>query len=204
MAVSSTSIKGFSVHKRLYGECEGVQLLYIIDNSQKIQVGDAVRLDTAGYLKPCAATDPAVLGIASGLYDQNGDVGVFSPRMPATAVAGSTLLPDDTLTVSATNTSDGTRKLSAYVILDPAGSLLLRNVASGALAQANIGSLFNVVSNNPGQIDASSVSVTAGQFQLVALDPDGDGTTTKGIFRIVQNQLITNFVSYNGTAVITA
>lgn len=204
MAVSSTSVKGFSVYRSLNGVDVPNQLLFILGNSSTFTVGDAVRLNTSGLLVRCAAADPAVLGILTGLYDQTGNIGVFSPRIPSTAITGATLTPDDTLATSSTNSSDGTRKLSGYVLLEPAGVILYRNVANGALTQANVGSLFNVSSTNSGQIDQASASVTAGQFQLVSLDPDGDGNTSKGAFRIAQNQLVTNFKSYNSSAVITA
>jgi len=204
MAVSSTSVKGFIPTKNLHGVDEPNQLLFIIENSSTITVGDAVRLDTAGAVKRCASTDPAVLGIVTGIYDQTGDMGVFSPRIPSAAISGATLTYDDTITTASDNRTNTLKQLSVYVQPNTCGAELYKNVASGALAQANVGSLFNVTSTNAGQIDASSASVTAGQFQLVSLDPDNDGNTSKGLFRIAQSQLVTNFVSYNSSAVITA
>ncbi len=137
-------------------------------------------------------------------YDQTGNMGVFSPRISSAAIGGATLTYDDTIATASDNSSNVAKKLVGYVQLDPAGTILLRNVASGALTQANVGSFFNVSSTNSGQIDQGSASTTSGQFQLMSLDPDGDANTSKGTFRIAQNQLVTNFKSYNSSAVITA
>lgn len=204
MAVSSTSIKGFSPTKSLIGMDMPNQLLFILENSVTVTVGDAVRLDTNGYLKRCASSDPALIGILAGIVDQTGNQSVFNPRIATTAIAGATLTYDDTLATSSTNTSDGTRKLSGYVLMDPSGAVLYRNVASAAMTQTNVGQFFNVTSTNSGQIDFATASDTSGQFQLLSLDPDNDGNTSKGLFRIVQNQMAQNFTSYGSSAIITA
>lgn len=203
MAVSSSTVKGFSPNKSLIGVDSPNTLLFILGNSKTFTIGDAVRLNTSGLLVRCAAADPACLGILAGLYDQTGQIGVFSPRIAPAAITGATLTPDDTLATSSTNSTDGTRKLSGYVYVD-LGDELYRNVASGALTQANVGSLFNVTSTNSGQIDQATASVTSGQFQLISLDPDGDGNTSKGLFRIAQPQLVNGFNGYGTNAVITA
>ncbi len=203
MAVSSTSVKGFKTYKSLLGVDSPLQLLFILENSTTVTVGDAVRLDTNGCIKRCASTDPAVLGIVQGIYDQTGQLGVFSPRISGTAIAGATLTPDDTIATASDNRTNTSKKLSVYVIPDQ-GEVLYQNVANGALTQANIGSLFNIVTANPGQIDQASASVTSGQFQLVSLDPDGDASTSKGLFRIAQPQLVSGFNGYASNAVITA
>ncbi|MGH2613202.1 MAG: hypothetical protein ACRDFB_09185 [Rhabdochlamydiaceae bacterium] len=204
MAVSSTSVKGFSYTKAILGVDAPNQLLFILKSSSQFTIGDAVRLNTSGLLVRCANTDPAVLGIVQGFYDQTGNLGVFSPRISGAAIAGATLTPDDTITTASDNSSNGLKKLSAYVIPNIAGEVLYRNVANGSLTQVNVGAFFNVVSSNAGQIDQASASFTNGQFQLVSLDPDGDSDATKGLFRIAQGQLVSNFVSYGSNAVITA
>ncbi|SRR6266446_6983586 len=204
MAVSSTSVKGFSVYRNMFGVDSPNDLLFLLDNSKTYTVGDAVRLNTNGTIVRCASTDPAVLGILTALYDQNGQVSVFSPRIPGTAIAGATLTPDDTIATASDNRTNGLKKLSAYVIPDFCGQTFYRNVTNGTLAQSNVGQLFNVVSSNAGQIDTATASNTSGQFQCVSLDPDGDGNTLKGVFRIAQAQFVTAFASYGSTAVITA
>lgn len=207
MAVSSSTVKGFKYYKSLLGVDAPLQLLFILENSATVTVGDAVRLDTNGCIKRCAATDPAILGIVQGIYDQNGQLGVFSPRIPGTAIAGATLTPDDTITTASDNRTNTSKKLSVYIIPDQ-GEILYMNQANTtqALTQAMVGSFFNVTSTGAlsGQIDSNSNSFTSGQFQLVSLDPDNDGSTAKGLFRVVQPQLVSGFNGYGTNAVITA
>lgn len=206
MAASSTSVKGFKPYKSLVGVDMPNQLLYIVENSSTITVGDAVRLDTNGAVKRVLSTDPAILGIVTGIYDQTGNIGVFSPRMSTAAITGATLTPDDTFTSASDNRTNTVKQLSVYVQADINGDVLYENTASTntALAQANIGSFYNILTSNPGQIDSTSGSVTSGQFQLVSLNPDGDGNTAKGLFRLVQSQFLTAFNGYGTNAVITA
>ena len=200
MAVSSTSIRGFSLHKSIDGSAlNGANLEYIIDNSQTITLGDAVRIDTSGYVKR-AATTGAIMGIVVGLVDANG-INIFETgRVPATSIAGSTLTPQDTVAVSSTNTSDTTRNIKAQIPLDPEGALLWRNQANNTgLTVTNLLQFYNTTT--AGQIDTTSNSDTAGQFQLISLDPDGDGVTSKGLFRICQQQMATNVATYGTTPV---
>lgn len=204
MPVSSTSVRGFILHKDLKGIFPGgSNLEVIIDNSVTLTIGDAVRIDAAGYIKT-AATSGCILGIVIGLVDQNG-INVFeTSRVPATGIAGATLVGSDTLTTSSTNTSDGTRNLKAQVLVDPAGYILFRNQANttATLAQTNIFQFYNLTT--AGQIDSNTGSDTSGQFQLVSLDPDGDGSTAKGLFRLVQCQLASVVPLYGTTAIISA
>lgn len=205
MAVSSTSVKGFKTYKSLNGVDVPNQLLFIIENSSTVTVGDAVRLDTNGCIKRAASTDPAVLGVVQGIYDSTGQMGVFSPRIATAAISGATLTYDDTIATASDNRTNTLKQLSAYVIPDQ-GEVLYENTATTntALAQANVGSFYNVVTSNPGQIDSTTASVTSGQFQLISLDPDNDGSTAKGLFRISQQQLVSGFNGYGTNAVITA
>lgn len=202
MAASSSSVKGFYVRKALYGVNSNPTVLdFIIAASATITLGDAVRLNTAGGVVRCAAGEP-VLGIVVGLVDRNG-INVFEPRADQTGLTGVTLTPDDTIAVSSTNLTDATRNIKAQVVLDPAGSTLYSNVTDGTLAQTNVGQFYDVATN-AGQISTASASDTSGQFQLLSLDPDGDGVATKGLFRVAECQLTTNINSYNSTAVIAA
>lgn len=204
MAVSSSTVKGFTPTRSLSGKDIPNSLPFLIENSATLTIGDAVRLDTNGCIKRCAAGDPAVLGIVQDFKDSTGQVSPFSPRIPSAAITGATLTPDDTLATASDNRTNTTKQLKADVILDVEGAILFRNVASAALIQANIGQFFNLTSTNSGQIDQATASNTNGQFQLVSLDPDGDGNTSKGLFRIVQQQLASNNSSYGSTAIITA
>ncbi len=199
MANSSTSVRGFIPRTSMIGADNPVYLNFILGNTRTYVLGNAVRLDTSGLLKTVIAGEP-ILGILFGIVDQFGQ-NVFVPGR-ANGVQGATLTPDDTIITSSTNTTDLTRVLKGQVIMDR-GNHLFFNVANGTLAQSNIGSFYDTTATGD-QIDTATANVTSGQFQLLQIDPDGDGTATKGLFRIVESQLPTNVNSYNSTAIITA
>lgn len=183
MAASSTSVYGFKFRKSLNGLEHPATIQVIIADSATLTLGDIVRVSTSGYVKRAAAGEP-VAGVLDGIVDQNG-INVFSPR--AQGVTGTTLTPDDTVAVSSTNTSDGTRKLKAIIIPDVGGHNLYFNDADGDLAQTNLFQFFDVGSNS-GQISQSSASDANGQAQLIQIDPDGDGDLSKGLYRFNETQ----------------
>lgn len=194
--MAKTASTGFDFRKSLYGLAHPSQNVFILANSTTVKIGDAVRLNTAGYLVRAAAGEP-VLGVLRGIEDKN-QMNVFSPR--ASGITGATLTPDDQIATSSTNQSDTTRQLRGRVILDPAGVCLFFNVADAALAQTNLGQMFDATNGN--QINVASASDSNGQWQLIQLDPDGDGDTTKGLFRLTECQLAVGIDQ--GTAKITA
>jgi hypothetical protein len=204
MAVSSTSVRGFKLRKDLRGNVNAGSIYEcIIDNSITLTLGDAVRIDSSGYIKT-AGTTGCILGILTGIVDQNG-INVFeASRVPALSIAGSTLTGQDTIVTSATNTTNLTRVLRAQVTVDPAGCLVWMNQANAtaALAQANLMSFYNLTA--AGQIDSNSASLTSGQFQLIGLDPDSDASTAKGLFRLVQCELPNAVPVWGTTAVVAA
>ena len=197
MAKSSTSVAGFYFRKNVYGHDQPASQDYIIGNSQTLTIGDAVRLNDAGYLAVCAAGD-AVLGILTGIVTKDG-VNVFSPR--AAGTTGATLTPDDTVLVSSTNQSDAARYLKGQVQLDPAGANLYYNDADGDFAQTNVGQFFDTVAAGD-QISQATASDTSGQFQLLVIDPDEDGNLSKGLFRVAEPLLMSYHA--NTTAVVEA
>lgn len=192
MPASSTSVKGFKYRNSLVGAHGAAPTLlpFIIENSATVTIGDLVRIDTSGYLKRCAAGE-FPLGVLDGIVDQNG-INIFETgRVPAAAIAGSTLTSPDTVATSSTNTTDGTRKLQGLVIVDPAGVILFQNTGDTdhALGVADLLSFFNILTSNPGQVDTDSNSNSTGVLQLISIDPDGDGNTAKGVYRIIQGQM---------------
>lgn len=194
MAKSASTVYGFSLERSLLGVENPASFDFIIKDSSTVSIGDPVRLSTDGYLKRAAAGE-AVLGHVIGLVDKDG-LNVFSPRAQGTT--GATLTPDDTVAVSSTNSSDATRNIKAQVVLDPAGYLIWKNTVDAALAQTNLGQLFDVGAT-VGQIAVGTASDTSGQYQLVALDSD---STTVGYFRIVESQLAVGIDQ--GTAKVSA
>jgi hypothetical protein len=65
---------------------------------------------------------------------------------------------------------------------------LFFNDADDTLATTNLLQFFDLASADPNTISVSSASDTAGQFQLVQLDPDGDADASKGLFKIAESQ----------------
>lgn len=194
MAYSSAT--GFRFRKGLYGLEHPSSQNFRAGNSATIKIGDAVRINNAGGVVRAGAGSP-VLGIVRGIVDEN-DINPFS--LGYTNNTGATLTPDDTVVTAADNTTR-THYIKLVVDVDPAGVGLFYNDANGNLALTNVGQFFDVVAAS-GQIDQTSASDTSGQFQLLELDPDGDGDLSKGLFRIAESQLMTQIG--NSTAVISA
>ncbi len=161
---------GFAYRKSLISSDEPTTLSYIINNSETISVGDAVQLDTNGHVIVGTAGEE-VLGIVVGVHDTNG--------IAVDPDSGTT----DTYTVESDNETD--KKWEAKVIVSKWA--LFSNDSSGTLAVTNLMQFFDLTSES--QIDQSSASDTAGQFQLVGLDPDGDADASKGLFKIAESQL---------------
>lgn len=180
--MAKTASTGFDFRKSLSGTEHVATLDIILAGSATVKVGDLVRVNTSGYLVR-AATGEVVLGVLTGIVDQNG-ISVFSPR--ATGTTGATLTPDDQVATSSTNASDATRNIKGRVRIDVAGVELYYNDADGDLAQTNLFQFFDVANGN--QVTQASAGDANGQVQLIQIDPDGDGDASKGLFRINENQ----------------
>lgn len=196
-----TANTGFRFWKSMNGqETSPVPNLLRVANSATLRVGDSVRVNTSGFATGAGAS-AAIAGVVVGFVDENGinplSLG-YNTGNPSVTLTG-----DDTITTSSSNQSSA-HYIQAEVVLDPTGSLLWLNKADGALAQANLFSLF-VEDSNSRQISASSASVTDGQWQLVLLDPESTGgkaaDTTKGAFRLAKRQMVTIIGTNSGTVV---
>lgn len=181
MAVTAST--GFFFRKSLVGLEHPARLDYILAGSTTVKIGDLVRVNTSGLLVRCA-TGEVPGGVLVGIVDQNG-INAFSPRAQGTA--GATLTPDDQIATSSTNATDLTRQLKGQVILDPGGVCLFYNKADSALAATNLFQTFDVANGNQVTVGGAS-DTTSKEVQLISLDPDGDGDTTKGLFRINNSQ----------------
>ena len=131
--MARTASTGFFLRGSLYGIEPAGSRDYVIANSATIKIADAVSMNEAGFVRRSAAGE-AILGVCNGLVDRNG-LNINTPQ--ASGLTGSTLTPDDTIAVSATNQSDATREIKAQVMLDPAGVLLWYNDADADLAATN-------------------------------------------------------------------
>ena len=190
--MARTASTGFFFRKSLSGRDLPEVLQYRAGNSATLKVGDAVRLNTSGFVVR-ATTSQNVLGFVSGLVNNNG----VNPFSLGADTAGATLTPGDQLTTKATNTTDATY-INCEVVF-ALGDQLWYNLASAALTQAMVGQLFNTTTGGANQIDQTSNNESSGQYQLISLDPDGDGNTSKGLFRVFQGQL--GFALGNATAI---
>ena len=161
---------GFELRKSMNAS-ETPQLFYfIIDNSEVVTIGDAVYINTDGHAGLLTA-GIKVGGIVAQVVDKNGI---------AIASDSGTL---NTYTVDSDNETVDQVKVGIYMSKD----LLFATDSSGTLATTNLLQFFDVTDEDT--INQGSASDTAGQFQLIGLDPDGDADASKGLFRIAESQL---------------
>jgi len=191
--MARTSSQYFEYRKNLLGaQSAPTPIKVLVANSATIKIGQSARVNTSGLAVQSAVGD-AVLGIITGIVDNdNIPVNAFG----YTGATGHTNSGDDTVTTASNN---ATRARAVYaeitVALDP---ILFYNDASADLAQTNLMQFFDHDSDGD-QIDFSTASDTSGQFQLIQLDPDGDGDLSKGLFRVAEPQLLSYHA--NATAV---
>lgn len=180
MALSAST--GFRFRQSLIGLEHTARQRYLLAGSATVKIGDLVRINNAGLLVR-AATGTAVLGVLDGIVDKNG-ANAFSDR--ASGTAGATLTEDDQIATASDNATLSSKNLKGEVIVDPAGVSLFYNDADDTLAQTNLLQMFDVANGN--QVTVGGASESNGQVQLMAIDPDGDGDASKGLFRIHENQ----------------
>ncbi len=180
-----TSSTGFRFRKSLYGGDLPAALRFRVANSITLKIGDAVRVNTGGFVALSGATAP-VIGVCTGIVNNEG----INPFSLGAGTAGATLIPDDSVTTAADNqtraVSDGF--IEAEVVVDPSGALLWYNDADGDLAVTDVLSLYDSLGGSD-QINQGSADDTNGQWQLISVDPDGDDDASKGLFRIVEGEL---------------
>lgn len=183
--MARTNSKFFEYRKNLLGVGSApTPVKVIIDNSTTMKRGQVVRVNTAGYLVP-AGVGNAVLGVVEGFIDNEGTP--VNGFMYDTSKTGHTNSGDDTIVTASDNRSRA-KKVFAEVSI-PMEGVLYFNDANGDLAQTNLMQMFDLVSTSD-QIDQGTASDTSGQFQLVELDPENDGDLSKGLFRLVETQLV--------------
>jgi hypothetical protein len=158
----------FLFKKSLVSKDEPTLLYFIIDNSDEITIGDAIMINTDGHAVVATATEE-VAGIAVTVVDKNGAKVDFD--------SGSL----NTWTVGTDNETVALKQVAIIVSKDA----LFSNDSAADLATTNLLQFFDLTSES--QI-SSSGGDTSGQFQLIALDPDGDGDASKGLFKIAESQ----------------
>jgi hypothetical protein len=182
--MAKTNSKYFEYRKNLLGVTSAPSPIKIkVANSTTVKVGQMVRVNTAGFIVPNGAANPC-LGRVAGLIDNNGiPVNAFQYDSSKT---GHTNSGDDTVITASDNQ---TRTLAVYAEIEVGlESILFYNDANGDFSDTNILQFFDLVSTSD-QIDQSTALDTNGVFQLVQLDPDGDGDLSKGLFKVNESQL---------------
>jgi hypothetical protein len=162
---------GFQYRKSMISKDQPTLFYFIIDNSDTITIGDAVMLNSDGHIVVATSTEE-ILGIVQGVVSYNA-------HLPIDADSGTT----DTYTVDSDN--ETVDMVQAAVIMDKYA--LFSTDSSGTLATTNLMQFFDLTDEDT--INQGSASDTTGQFQLISLDPDGDGDASKGLFRIAESML---------------
>ena len=140
-------------------------------NSVEFKVGDAVLWDTDGFIK-LATAGVKVLGIVEAVVDKNGIV--IEPDAASTPT---------TYTMESDNETVDQKRIQ----IDVSPDSLYKNDSSGSLSRTLIGQFFDLTDED--QIDQGTASDTAGQFQLIRLDPDAEDDASMGLFKIAESQL---------------
>lgn len=168
---------GFYYRKHMHGLTTGAVAEFIIDNSETITIGDAVDLN-AGFIQAVDAGDD-VLGIVVGIVDKHG-VNVDGQHAD---IDGTVSGSGNSLTYAAASDNQTDKQVKAVVMMDPFS--LFYNDADSGLTQAEVGTFFDTTAAGD---QITGTGTTSGAFQLVELDPDGDGDDSKGLFRIAEWQ----------------
>jgi len=173
---------GFEYRGQLNGAENPVAIHVPIANSQTVKVGDAVKLQTFASGGGCmrATAGSKVLGIVVGIVNKDG---IDLDNAPASTYDGTWDSDNKTYTAASDNMSD--KQIKAIVVTDKYA--LWYNDAAGDLAAADLLKFFDLTDQD--QIADQDGSDSAGAFQLIRLDPDGDGDASKGIWRIAESQL---------------
>ena len=167
-------MSGFKFRKSLDGNPAPVSLEFIGKNSVEFQIGDLVRINTAGF---CDVSDSGeeIVGVVEGVVDKNGiNVDPDSASTP------------DVFTMASDNQTVAQKRIKVCPALP---QYLFYNDTDGSLAQSNLLQYADVANAN--QVTTGGLTDTAtAQVRLIQLDPDNDGDASKGLFQIVESQLV--------------
>ena len=169
---------GFEFRKNLDGSAYVPSLLYKIGaNGVTLTIGDPVRVDADGFCALADAITDGIAGIVVQVVDKN----------------GKSIDPDSgTLhdyTMGAANETTATQQYKVGFI--PAlPQYLFYNDADDTLTRTMEFQFFNITAGSA-QIDVATATDTANeQFRLIERDPDHDGDASKGLFQIVESQMV--------------
>ena len=163
---------GFSLRGHILGAQNPVLENLIISNSDTIVIGDVVSI-SAGFIIP-GTSSTINYGICVGIVSNKG---IPLDNVATSEYDGTWTSSSGTYVAASDNETD--KKVRAVVCPDPYA--LWYNDADGTLTTAMLKLKFHLTSAS--QINYSTSSATAGDFQLWKLDPDEDGDASKGLFR---------------------
>lgn len=172
---------GFKYRKNLDGSSQSPTLRDLVGaNSVVFQVGDLIRVNDAGRAALVAAGD-LVLGVVTGVTSKNG--------APIDPDSGTT----DTYTMASDNVTVALKKVHYIPAL---ANYLFENTADSTIATADLFQYMAV--NDENDVNPAGQSDTVVNIvRLIEVDPDGTGSTTKGLFQIVES-----FWSQNGGGIV--
>jgi len=163
---------GFSYRKNLDGSNQAPTLLYVIAKQGiAFSVGDAVRINTSGFVDICDAQE----GMAGVL------VAIVTRKGTAKAVdAGS----NDTWTTSADNQ---TVAMDMAVFIPALPNYLFFNDADGNGSEAHIGLFYDLANSYAVDEDTHS-DTTQATVRLWEYDPNHISDASQGLFQVVESQ----------------
>lgn len=181
---------GFKYNGQLKGQQSPGTLDLIIANSATIKIGDAVKA-VNGFITPATAGDK-VLGIVMGISTKEG-LPLDAKNVRSGRDYDGTYTRGGIGTGQYVATSDNVtdKKVKAVICIDKDATFV--NDSAGVLSGAEMFKFFNL--SNSQTVAAFVAGEVAGSFQLVGLDPDNDGDTSKGLFIIAESQIGSYVVS---------
>ena len=165
----------FKFRKNLDGSAYVPTLMYGIGKNAIIfTIGDAVRFNTSGFVDLVDATEQ-IAGIVAAVVDKNG--------LPVSTDSGTT----NTWTMAAANQTVALNEVSFIPAFPHYAFSCDSDVTQ---TESDFGKYFSINTTADGIITANeSDTIGTLAFQLIGLDPDGDGDASKGLFRIVGSQM---------------
>ena len=174
---------GFLLYGHMLGADNPATIDIMIQNSATITLGDAVDINTGGGCQPADAGDK-VFGIVVGLVDSNGRPlsTLRADAYDGTYSGNSGQVGSETYVAQSDNLTD--KMIKARCVVDPFA--LFYNDTAGDLSVADDYQFFDLTDED--QIADQVGHATAGAFQLIKRDPDGDADLSKGLFRMAEWQ----------------
>lgn len=183
----ATTDSGFTFKSNLVGRSAGIRRSYIIDDSQTITIGDAVRAYTTGFAYLAGAGNP-ILGIVVGLEDSKGlDLENSRANLTNAAYTAST----KTVVCAADNTT--VDQVHAIVDIDPFSVYSNQpdgtiNTTSSSGKSGFLGSYVDLIAASD-QVDETNNGAaynTKAQMFCWGLDPEN---TARGLYSIAEHQI---------------